>query len=107
VLMDAGYGNDTGLRTDIAALGLRYVAGIGSKHLGVAAGRGSPAAAVSNRSRTTADAPAARTASADLGQDTRPRPAARGVADDHMARRNHRLALLALCPVKSAAGALR
>jgi SRSO17 transposase len=30
VLMDAGYGNDTGLRTDIAALGLRYVAGIGS-----------------------------------------------------------------------------
>jgi len=30
VLMDAGYGNDTGLRTDIAALGLRSVAGIGS-----------------------------------------------------------------------------
>src|SRR6478672_2033689 len=29
VLMDAGYGNDTGLRTDIAALGVRYVAGIG------------------------------------------------------------------------------
>jgi SRSO17 transposase len=29
VLMDAGYGNDTRLRTDIAALGLRYVAGIG------------------------------------------------------------------------------
>jgi SRSO17 transposase len=29
VLMDAGYGNDTGLRTDITALGLRYVAGIG------------------------------------------------------------------------------
>jgi len=26
VLMDAGYGNDTGLRTDITALGLRYVA---------------------------------------------------------------------------------
>jgi SRSO17 transposase len=30
VLMDAGYGNETGLRTDITALGLRYVAGIGS-----------------------------------------------------------------------------
>jgi len=30
VLMDAGYGNDSGLRTDITALGLRYVAGIGS-----------------------------------------------------------------------------
>jgi SRSO17 transposase len=29
VFMDAGYGNDTGLRTDITALGLRYVAGIG------------------------------------------------------------------------------
>jgi SRSO17 transposase len=28
VLMDAGYGSDTGLRTDIAALGLTYVAGI-------------------------------------------------------------------------------
>ena len=29
MLMDAGYGNDTGLRTAITALGLRYVAGIG------------------------------------------------------------------------------
>ena len=29
VLMDAGYGNDTGLRTEITSLGLRYVAGIG------------------------------------------------------------------------------
>jgi SRSO17 transposase len=29
VLIDAGYGNDTGLRTDITALGLRYVARIG------------------------------------------------------------------------------
>ena len=29
VLMDAGYGNDTGLRTEITALGLHYVAGIG------------------------------------------------------------------------------
>src|ERR1700751_5033586 len=29
VLMDAGYGNDTELRTAITALGLRYVAGIG------------------------------------------------------------------------------
>src|SRR5437868_14705467 len=40
VLMDAGYGNDTGLRTDITSLGLRYVAAR-SEHLGVAAGRGS------------------------------------------------------------------
>src|SRR5215469_8692672 len=29
VLMDAGYGNDTELRTEITALGLRYAAGIG------------------------------------------------------------------------------
>jgi SRSO17 transposase len=29
VLMDAGYGNDTGLRTDITALGVSYVAGVG------------------------------------------------------------------------------
>jgi SRSO17 transposase len=29
VLMDAGYGNDTGLRTDITALGMSYVAGVG------------------------------------------------------------------------------
>src|SRR3954452_7409195 len=29
VLMDAGYGNDTGLRTEITALGMSYAAGIG------------------------------------------------------------------------------
>jgi SRSO17 transposase len=29
VLMDAGYGNDTELRTQVTALDLRYVAGIG------------------------------------------------------------------------------
>jgi hypothetical protein len=51
--MDAGYGSDTGLRTDITALGLRYVAGIGPNTSVVAAGRGSHAAAVSNGSRTT------------------------------------------------------
>src|SRR5687767_1174230 len=30
VLMDAGYGSDTQLRTDVTALGLSYIAGIGS-----------------------------------------------------------------------------
>jgi SRSO17 transposase len=30
VLMDAGYGNDTDLRTQVTALGLSYVAGIGA-----------------------------------------------------------------------------
>src|ERR1700758_4102716 len=78
-----------------------------SQHLGVAAGRGSHAATVSNRSRTTADAAAARTAPADLGQDTRPQPAARGVANHHLARGNHGSARLALCPAQSAAGAPR
>src|SRR5712671_7576759 len=29
VLLDAGYGNDTSLRTEITALGMSYVAGIG------------------------------------------------------------------------------
>src|SRR5215813_10596502 len=57
-------------------------------HLGMAAGRGSHSAAVSNRSWTTAEAAAARTAPADLGQDTRPQPAARGVANDYLARGN-------------------
>src|SRR5882724_1881127 len=33
-----GYGNDTGLRTDITALGVRYVAGIGPNTFGMAAG---------------------------------------------------------------------
>src|SRR5215475_5993804 len=76
-------------------------------HLGVAAGRGSRAAAVSNRSWTTADAAAARTAPADLGQDTRPQPAARGVANDYLARGNRGLALLAFCPAEGTAGASR
>jgi SRSO17 transposase len=31
VLMDAGYGNDTKLRTEITALGMSYVAGIGER----------------------------------------------------------------------------
>src|SRR5215831_16777653 len=76
-------------------------------HLGMAAGRGSHSAAVSNRSWTTADAAAVRTAPADLGQDTRPQPAARGVANDYLARGNRGLALLALCPAEGAAGASR
>src|SRR3981189_1490006 len=37
---------------------------------------------------------AAGTAPADLGQDTRPQPAARGVANDYLARGNSGLALL-------------
>src|SRR6266436_3077443 len=92
-------------RDHLSGLALRR--GDRSQHLSVAAGRGSRAAAVSNRSWTTADAAAARTAPADLGQDTRPQPAARGVANDYLARGNSRLALLALCPAANAAGASR
>jgi hypothetical protein len=107
VLMDAGYGSDTGAadRDHLSGLALRR--GDRPQHLSVAAGRGSRAAAVSNRSWTTADAAAARTAPADLGQDTRPQPAARGVANDYLARGNSGLALLALCPAANAAGASR
>src|SRR5262249_58913771 len=78
-----------------------------TRHLGMAAGRGSRAAAVSNRSWTTADAAAARTAPADLGQDTRPQPAATPLANDYLARGHLGLALLALCPGEGAAGASR
>src|SRR5512133_3387411 len=92
-------------RDHLSGLALRR--GDRSQHLSVAAGRGSRAAAVSNRSWTTADTPAARTAPADLGQDTRPQPAARSVANDYLARGNSRLALLALCPAANAAGASR
>ena len=106
VLMDAGYGNDTGLRTDITSLGLRYVAGIGPNTSVWPPGE-APVPPQSRTSRTTADAAAARAAPADLGQDTRPQPDARGVANDHLARGNHGLARLALCPAPSAAGAPR
>lgn len=40
VLMDAGYGNDTTLRTQITALGMRYVAGIGPRTSAWAPGTG-------------------------------------------------------------------
>jgi len=91
VLMDAGYGNDTGLRTDITALGLRYVAGIGPT-TSVWPPGGAPLPPQSRTGRgTTADAAAARTAPADLGQDPRPQPAARGVANDHLARGEPRI----------------
>src|SRR5262249_1736477 len=40
VLMDAGYGNDTTLRTEITALGMRYVAGIGPSTSAWAPGTG-------------------------------------------------------------------
>ena len=107
VLMDAGYGNDIGLRTDITAVGLRYVAGIGPTTSVWPPGEAPRTAAVSNGSRTTAEAAATGTASTDLGQGPGPRAAATGLANDHLARGNRGLALLALCPMESAAGASR
>ena len=44
VLMDAGYGNDTELRTDITALGLTYVGRHSIEHHGLAVGHGAAAA---------------------------------------------------------------
>jgi hypothetical protein len=59
VLMDAGYGNDTGRRAEIGALGLRCVAGIGSP---------------SPRQQTTTQAASARRgASTALGKGPRSR----------------------------------
>jgi len=87
VLMDAGYGNDTGLRTDITSLGLRYVAGIGPNTSVWPPGE----APLPPQSRTGRGRPQTRLQRgqqpADLGQDTRRQPAARGVANDHLARR--------------------
>jgi SRSO17 transposase len=54
VLMDAGYGNDTDLRTQVTALGLSYVAGIGCQHRSVAARDSALAAAARIGPRTTA-----------------------------------------------------
>jgi len=60
VLMDAGYGNDTSLRTEITALDMSYVAGDRSQYLGLATGRGPFAAAHPIGARTTPDAAATR-----------------------------------------------
>src|ERR1700745_1098969 len=53
VLMDAGYGNDTQLRTQLTALGLHYVAGIGPQHLGLAGGQRAGASAAWQGYRAT------------------------------------------------------
>ena len=69
ILMDAGYGNDTQLRTDVTALGFPYVAGDPVKHLRLGAGGRTAAAqaVVGPGTAPQADAPRWR-APADLGQ---------------------------------------
>ena len=105
VLMDAGYGNDTHLRTEISALGMSYVAAIGPNTsvwpAGPARYRRRPAPGAAGR-----EAAAARwSAPTDHGQSACPEPAGSGMANDRLARRECRLARLALCQTPRAAGA--
>jgi SRSO17 transposase len=106
ILMDAGYGNDTRLRTEITALGISYVAGIGPNTSVLASGRRPLAAADPIGTWTTPDAASTRRgAPARHRQSARLEPAGRGVANDYLARGQRGLALLALCPAARAAGA--
>ena len=108
VLMDAGYGNDTGLRTEITALGMSYVAGIGPNTSFWPAGASPIAATGSIGAWATTEASSTRWAApAELGQGTRLQPTGRSVANHHLARGSRGLALVALCPTQSAAGASR
>jgi SRSO17 transposase len=108
VLMDAGYGNDTGLRTEITALGLRYVAGIGPNTSVWPPGtRPLPGAARQGYRATTQAASPRRAASADLGQGARSQPAGGSVANHYVARGHRGLALFALCTAAGAAGTSR
>ena len=102
VLMDAGYGNDTTLRTGITALGLSYVAGIGPNTSVWPLGTGlchRSVAGVADDRPSCCDAPAASTA---RGKGSRSQPAGRRLASHHLARGQRGLARLALC---KAAGA--
>src|SRR5438105_3222881 len=108
VLMDAGYGNDTRLRTEISTLGMSYVAGIGLNTSVWPPGTGPLPAPPGTGYRATAQAASPRrAASADLGQGARSRPADRSMANHHVARGHRRLALFALCAAESEAGTSR
>jgi hypothetical protein len=108
VLMDAGYGNDTDLRTQVTALGLSYVAGIGANTAVWPPGTAPLAAAARIGPRTAAQAVAARrrapTRSASRCSPTSCRPRS---AQHHLARGQRGLAGLALRPPAGAAGASR
>ena len=97
VLMDAGYGNDTELRTQLTALGLRYVAGIGPKTSVWRALAGTATQVASTR----------RAASADWGESIRAQPTEGGLANHHLARGHRGLAVIALRPAARAASASR
>ena len=111
VLMDAGYGNDTGLRTEITALGLRYVAGIGPNTSVWPPGAGPLPPPQRRRGggrpakllrRDGEHQPLSAKACPGEGRGARCRPAGTSVANHHLARRQRRLALIAL---RTAAGA--
>src|SRR5262249_2487146 len=105
VLMDAGYGNDTTLRTEITALGMRYVAGIGPSTSAWAPGTGPlpapPGKGIGRPPKL-------------LRRDAQHQPtsvkalaAGRSLANHHVARGHRGLALLAFCTAARAAGASR
>jgi hypothetical protein len=74
VLMDAGYGNDTGRRAEISTLGLRWVAGMGPRTSVWPPGTGPVPPAPAPRQRTTTQAASARRgASTALGKGPRSR----------------------------------
>ena len=88
VLMDAGYGNDTNLRTQISALGLPYVAGILPNTSVWAPGTGPlPPKRWSGRGRPPKLIRRDAKHQADLGQGARAWPAQASLAHDQLARR--------------------
>jgi SRSO17 transposase len=94
VLMDGGYGNNSELRADIAALELTYVVGILSNTTVWAPGTGPlPPKTWSGRGRP----PKLLQRDAGLGQATRARPAQARLAHDRMAGSQRRAPVLALC----------
>ena len=98
VLMDAGYGSNTDLRTEHQRAGVDLCGRHPVEHHGVGAGHGAAAAeeVVGPRSAAEADAPR-RKHQTDLGQGACARLAQARLAHDRMARRLGRTAVLALC----------
>jgi hypothetical protein len=96
VLMDAGYGNDTELRTQLTAVGLRHVPGIGPNTSVWPPGTRCRHRPVRYRA-TTQIASTRRAASADLGESIGSQPTDGGLADHYLARGHRGLAVIALC----------
>jgi SRSO17 transposase len=96
VLLDAGYGNNSGLRADITALDLTYVAGILSTTTVWRHGTAAAEAAVGPWTANDATASRCQTP-ADFGQGVGAWPLQARLAHHRMARRFGRAARLALC----------